>query len=92
MDGSKLTVFHSFQPIILIYIRYNLVVFIEDVFHINCLIPGKKDINAETLQSVRKNDPCDVIKGRDERRGGKGNPLKKDGSIDVPRLIFSDTL
>ena len=25
---------------------------------------------------------------RDERRGGKGNPLKRDGSIDVTRLIF----
>ena len=46
----------------------------------------------DTLQSVRKNEPCDVIKGRDERRSGKENPLKRDGYIDVTRLIFSDTL
>ena len=39
-----------------------------------------------------KNEPCDFIKGRDKRRSGKGNPLKRDGSIDVARLIFSASL
>ena len=38
----------------------------------------------KTLQSV--------IKGRDERRSGKENSLKRDASIDVTRLIFSNTL
>ena len=35
--------------------------------------------------------PCDVIKMRDERRSGKGSPLKRDGSIDV-KGHFSRTL
>ena len=42
----------------------------------------------ETRQSSRKNEPFDVIKGRES---GKGNPLKWDGSIDVTRLILSGT-
>ena len=47
----------------------------------------------ETRQSVRQNEPGDVIKGRDENlRSGKGKPLKRDGSIDATRLILSDTL
>ena len=29
---------------------------------------------------------------RDELRSGKENPIKREGSIDVTRLIFSDTL
>ena len=36
------------------------------------------------LQTVRKNEPCDIIKGRAERRSGKGNPLER-----VTRQIFS---
>ena len=35
----------------------------------------------EALQSVSKDQPGDVIKMRDERRSGKGNPLRKDGFI-----------
>ena len=38
-----------------------------------------------------KNEPCIVIKIRDERRIGEGNPLKRDGSIGVTRLIFLET-
>ena len=39
----------------------------------------------EPRQSGLKNEPCDVIKMRDEERGEKGNTLKRDGSIDVTR-------
>ena len=31
-------------------------------------------VRFEALQSVYKNQPCDVIKIRDERRSGKENP------------------
>ena len=44
----------------------------------------------EAVLSVRKNK-CVVIKIRDKRKSEKGTPLKIDGSIDVPRLIFLDT-
>ena len=44
----------------------------------------------ETCREAQQtNEPCDVIKMRDDRGGGKG---KRDESIDVTRLIFSDTL
>ena len=36
----------------------------------------------------QKNEPCDVIKMRDERRSEKEKPLIRNGSIDVTRLIF----
>ena len=55
-----------------------------------CLFKVKLE-EKEALQSVRKNEPCDFKKMRDDRRSGKGNPLRRDGSIDVTRLIFSDT-
>ncbi len=40
------------------------------------------------LYKVLNYVPRDVIKMSDERRNGIGNPLKRDGSIDVTRLIF----
>ena len=43
---------------------------------------------SEAIQRILKYMPCDVIKMRGERRSGKGNPLKRDRSIDVTRLIF----
>ena len=44
----------------------------------------------ETCSEAQQiNGPCDVIKMRDDRGGRKG---KRDVSIDVTRLIFSDTL
>ena len=49
-------------------------------------------IQIETRQSGWKNEPSDVIKGREERRSWKETPFKRDGSIDVIRLIFSATL
>ena len=42
----------------------------------------------ETRQSGRKNEPCGVIKGRDERRSEKGKSFKKK-MIKVPPQIMT---
>ena len=39
-----------------------------------------------------KNEPCDVIKGREEGSIGKEKPFRRFGRIDATRLIISDTL
>ena len=52
-------------------------------------IPSDEKMNlSKARKSVRKNELCDVIKGRDERRSGKGNLFKRDGSVGVTQLIF----
>ena len=43
----------------------------------------------KTLQSVSKDQPCDVIKMRVERRSGKGNPLKRDGYYDRGNMVVN---